>query len=239
MTSLAMPALARPRASHAPRETCAQHRKASGGLSAAKERELAVRILAGDASARDELVLGNLRLARFFALKYARYSTHDLDLDDLQQTGAEGLVVAANRFDPGTHGTRFSTYAAYWIRQRLWVAVVNTGELVRIPSHVHLQRQAAGHRNRIRQHACRRADEAIMQGPLEDLLEDEDRDRLRRRVARLRPSDQELLFWYIAGPPYGPQSPSQKIQRSRVFAARKLLARLRAELNRQEGSTNV
>ncbi|MEM7813415.1 MAG: sigma-70 family RNA polymerase sigma factor [Candidatus Aenigmatarchaeota archaeon] len=64
-------------------------------------------------SARNELVLGYLKLA----LKCAKHYAGDSDLEDMFQVCVEGLLRAATAFD-GSKGCKFMTYAVYWIQQR-------------------------------------------------------------------------------------------------------------------------
>src|SRR5262249_28639831 len=92
-------------------------------LSADPENDLAYRIEAGDAQARDHLVRANLRLVVNIARGYARGS---LSLDDLIAEGNLGLLRAAEAFDASMN-TRFSTYASYWIKQSIKRAIINTG----------------------------------------------------------------------------------------------------------------
>jgi RNA polymerase primary sigma factor len=73
---------------------------------------LALRARKGDLSARQKLVKHCLAFVVAFALKQRRGS---LRLDDLIQEGNLGLMRAAEKFDPHA-GTRFVTYAAWWIR---------------------------------------------------------------------------------------------------------------------------
>jgi RNA polymerase sigma factor (sigma-70 family) len=80
------------------------------------ERALAMRARAGDAAARDELVRRHLPLVVTFARKQARGA---LPLDELVQEGNLGLLRAIEKFDPAA-GTRFATYALWWIRAYVW-----------------------------------------------------------------------------------------------------------------------
>lgn len=63
-----------------------------------------------------------------------RYAGRGVPMADLVQEGTLGLAKAVDRFDH-TKGTRFSTYAAFWIRQSLLNAL-NTARMVRRPAHV-------------------------------------------------------------------------------------------------------
>jgi RNA polymerase primary sigma factor len=56
-------------------------------------------------------------------------------MDDLVGEGHLGLLRAAQEFDP-RFGTRFSTYAAYWIRQALRQALMDTAPTIRLPAHM-------------------------------------------------------------------------------------------------------
>src|SRR5262249_21981608 len=96
------------------------------------ERELAYRIEAGDAEARDQLVRANLRLVVNLARGYVGKG---LDLADLIAEGNLGLMRAAEAFDP-TMGTRFSTYASYWIKQSMKRALINTAKIIRLPAYI-------------------------------------------------------------------------------------------------------
>lgn len=76
------------------------------------EHEIAVRAATGDHAALQKLIEANLRFVVAVALQYRRYG---LRLADLVAEGNLGLMVAARKFDP-ERGTRFVTYAGYWIR---------------------------------------------------------------------------------------------------------------------------
>jgi len=79
-----------------------------------REQEHAVALCArrGDARAAQTLVRHNLSLVMLVARRQQRGG---LRLDDLVQEGNLGLLRAAEKFDPQA-GTRFSTYAVWWIR---------------------------------------------------------------------------------------------------------------------------
>jgi RNA polymerase primary sigma factor len=101
-------------------------------LDAAEEQALAYRIGEGDAAARDHLVRANLRLVVNIARSYAHKG---LEVADLIAEGNLGLLRAAEAFDPSM-GTRFSTYACYWIKQSMKRAIVNTGKAIRVPAYM-------------------------------------------------------------------------------------------------------
>lgn len=106
-------------------------------LTADQERDLATRARAGDAEARAQLVEANLLLAAKWAMKawYGRPKAEGMDLADFIQHANLGLLAAVEKFDPG-RGARFSTYATYYIRQRIGRGVTNEGLTVRLPAHV-------------------------------------------------------------------------------------------------------
>lgn len=98
-----------------------------GGL-VHRGREASARVKAGIGTADDEataragvdarhvLIESNLRLVVSIARRYPQHTL--VDLSDLIQAGNQGLLVAAERFDPD-RGFRFSTYATTWIRSRI------------------------------------------------------------------------------------------------------------------------
>jgi len=81
-------------------------------LSRDEEHALAVRARQGDVRARQKLVHHNLA---FVAIVVRRQRHRTARLDDLIQEGNIGLMRAVEKFDPRV-GTRFSTYAVWWIR---------------------------------------------------------------------------------------------------------------------------
>lgn len=101
-------------------------------LTSADEQELAVAIGEGSAEARDRMVRANLRLV----VNIARgYTGKGLGLQDLIEEGNLGLLRAVEGFDPAM-GTRFSTYASYWIKQSIKRALINSAKTIRIPAYM-------------------------------------------------------------------------------------------------------
>jgi RNA polymerase primary sigma factor len=123
-------------AGHSSHSDCLQVylREIQGGvlLSAAEERLLAEAIATGDTDARARMIQANLRLV----VKIARdYVGRGMGLDDLIGEGNLGLIRAAQEFEP-RFGTRFSTYASYWIKQAIRHALINTTSTIRLPAHM-------------------------------------------------------------------------------------------------------
>ena len=115
-----------------PLETYLREINETSLLSAADEHDLAVSIGAGDVMARDRMVRANLRLV----VNIARgYTGKGLGLQDLIEEGNLGLLRAVEGFDPAV-GTRFSTYASYWIKQSIKRALINTAKTIRIPAYM-------------------------------------------------------------------------------------------------------
>src|SRR5919108_6002565 len=81
-------------------------------LAREEEHALALRARLGDAPAQQKLVRHNLAFVIAFARRQRRGGVR---LDDLVQEGNMGLLRAVEKFDPHA-GTRFLTYAGWWIR---------------------------------------------------------------------------------------------------------------------------
>jgi RNA polymerase primary sigma factor len=100
-------------------------------LSRREEGALSARISEGDEAAWEELVQCNLRLV----VSVARgYLGRGLEFTDLIQEGNLGLMRAARSFD-AAFGTKFSTYATWWIKQSISRAISNKASAIRVPIH--------------------------------------------------------------------------------------------------------
>jgi RNA polymerase primary sigma factor len=102
-------------------------------LTAEEEQEMARRIRdEGDPQAREEMIEANLRLV----VKISRqYSCQGMSAEDLAAEGNLGLIRAVEEFDPD-RGLRFSTYAAWWIKQAIRRAMIYRGTAIRLPEYL-------------------------------------------------------------------------------------------------------
>lgn len=98
-------------------------------LTIKEEEDLALKIKKGDLDATQKLIKSNLR----FVVSVAKqYQSQGLSLSDLINEGNIGLIKAAHKFDQ-TKGFKFITYAVWWIRQTIMMALVEKVRMVRIP----------------------------------------------------------------------------------------------------------
>lgn len=106
-----------------------------------------------DPQAREKLVRSNLRLVVNIAKKF---SNRGMGLGDLIEEGNLGLIKAVDYFDPD-RGTRFSTYAAWWIKQSIKLALLMNIRPVHIPTYmVALINQWRHISNELENKLCRR-----------------------------------------------------------------------------------
>jgi len=101
-------------------------------ISVDEEKRLARKIQKGDDEARGKMIQANLRLVVKIAQDYSGYG---LPLVDLISEGNIGLMKAVERYDP-ERGTKFSTYAAWWIKQGIKRALANQSKTIRLPVHL-------------------------------------------------------------------------------------------------------
>ena len=98
-----------------------------------QEKQLATCILEeNDPQARDRMVRSNLRLVVSIAKKF---SGRAMTFSDLIEEGNLGLLRAVDTFDP-EHGVRFSTYAAWWIKQSIKRALLMNAQPIHIPTYM-------------------------------------------------------------------------------------------------------
>ncbi len=95
------------------------------------EEEIAVtrRVKKGDEQARKNMIRANLRLVINIAKRYMYLGIPFLDLIE---EGNLGLMKAVDKFEP-KKGYRFSTYAAWWIKQSIMRSIVEQGKMIRVP----------------------------------------------------------------------------------------------------------
>jgi RNA polymerase primary sigma factor len=98
-------------------------------LTAEQEVTLSKRARKGDDKARKAMIRANLRLVINIAKRYIHLGT---PLLDLIEEGNLGLMKAVDKFNP-RKGFRFSTYAAWWIRQGIIRAIGQQGKVIRLP----------------------------------------------------------------------------------------------------------
>jgi RNA polymerase primary sigma factor len=101
-------------------------------LTADEEVDLAIRMEAGDSSAKKRLCEANLRLVVSIA---KRYVGRGMLVLDLIQEGNFGLIKAVDKFD-WRKGYKFSTYATWWIRQAITRSIADQARTIRIPVHM-------------------------------------------------------------------------------------------------------
>src|SRR4030042_5864946 len=98
-------------------------------LTAEEEITLSRKIKKGDERSRMAMIRANLRLVINIAKRYMYLGIPFLDLIE---EGNLGLMKAVDKFDP-RKGYRFSTYAAWWIKQGITRSISEQGKMIRVP----------------------------------------------------------------------------------------------------------
>lgn len=100
-------------------------------LTKEQEQVLAKAVKKGCRDSLHELIESNLS----FVVKVAsEYRNLGLPFEDLLNEGNLGLIEAAHRYD-ASKGTKFITYAIWWIRKSILKALSEHSNLVRVPTY--------------------------------------------------------------------------------------------------------
>lgn len=102
-------------------------------LSEEEEKSLFLSFANGNIAAKNKIIEANLKLVISIAKLYK--NTVSFSLLDLIQEGNIGLSIAVDKYDP-SRGVRFSTCAAWYIKQAISRAVENKNKSIRVPSYV-------------------------------------------------------------------------------------------------------
>ncbi|HPB18339.1 MAG TPA: RNA polymerase sigma factor RpoD/SigA [Candidatus Cloacimonas sp.] len=112
-------------------------------LSRKEEHDLAIKAKNGDIEAMNKLIQANLK----FVVKIAsRYQNRGLSLSELISEGNIGLIKAIEKFDPDKD-IKLISYAIWWIKQRMMLAVSEKSSLIRVP----MGKSSAAHRVKVTQ----------------------------------------------------------------------------------------
>ncbi|MGR9253038.1 sigma-70 family RNA polymerase sigma factor [Rhizobium leguminosarum] len=103
--------------------------------------DIELRVLDRASEARARLIKTNIFLVA--KLAFAQRFRSRMDPEDLVQLGLIGLIRACEKFDPNW-GTKFSTYAVWWIRQAMGRGIADQSTTIRIP--VHMRERVAKYR---------------------------------------------------------------------------------------------
>lgn len=97
-----------------------------------KDEELSLleRLNDGDNSAKDELIIRNLRFVISVAKKY---QTNNVNLEDLVNEGNIGLIIATQKYDVNS-GFKFISYAVWWVRKYIIEYLNNDAKMIRLPN---------------------------------------------------------------------------------------------------------
>lgn len=104
-------------------------------LTSDQQTELFKKLKKGDESAREELILGNLKLVLKIVNGFINYLDHK---QDLIAEGNTGLMEAVDRFD-NKRGNKFSTYATFWIRQKILAYLNQKVDPIRLPTFLNIR----------------------------------------------------------------------------------------------------
>lgn len=113
----------------------AQERLDAGSELRRTERRGLEHVVREGNEARERMLLSNIGLVGKTARTFVHRAGHGMQFDDLMQAGILGLMRAVDKFDC-SQGTKFSTYATWWIKQSITRAIDDESRMIRLPVHV-------------------------------------------------------------------------------------------------------
>jgi RNA polymerase primary sigma factor len=145
-------------------------------------------INSGDKKVKDEIVESNTRLVRSWAKKIKNsYSTFNLELEDLCQTGVIGLMKAADKYQ-WRKGFKFSTYSRWWIKQAITRTIGNQG---RKDDTISLDKPLSGDEED--NPLIDFTEDKKINSPLVEVEEENIREKLRESLLSLSPRERKIL----------------------------------------------
>lgn len=94
-----------------------------------------LKVIKSDLALRNQLATMNSKLVVFVISKFYTKPRHKKLYEDILQEGHLGLLSAIDGYKPEL-GYKFSTYAAWWIRQRISLFLLNKEPTITIPPHI-------------------------------------------------------------------------------------------------------
>ena len=214
-------------------------------LTKADERALAIRIQAGDCAALNSLVQANLKVVVTLANKFVGMG---LSIDDLIQEGNAVLIEAAHKFK-ADKDVKFITYAQFWIRKRLNLALCEIGRSVRIPVNqeydIYKRKMAGESINMtnvrldmpIGEDGSNTLGDLLLKTDFVDPFEtDESAQKLAKLMAKLKDSDRQIveLFYGLVGDGLSTKEIAEVVGKSAVEVNRALKV-ARFQMRREAG----
>lgn len=214
-------------------------------LSKVEEHSLAIRIQAGDEIALNQLVQANLKFVVTLANKFVGMG---LPIDDLIQEGNLGLIEAARKFT-AEKDVKFITYAQFWIRKRLNLALCEHGRIVRLPVNQEYEiykRKMQGEDvnlstvridKPIGEDGDNTIGDILLRTEFADPFEGEDTNRvLTRLLSKLKPTEREIveLFYGLVGDGLSTKEISEQVGKTPAEVNRALKV-ARAKMRKEVG----
>jgi RNA polymerase sigma factor (sigma-70 family) len=164
----------------------------------ADEQALVARAGRGDREAIDRLISSNLAFVVGMAKEHRG---RGVPFEDLIAEGCVGLLKAIRRYRPES-GTRFMTYASFWVRKEILAAVVEQPHPVHVPRYARDHGTFASRPVRLDAGPGGTAESPLsgllrdeLPGPAETAIAREHRARVRRHLLTLPPREQAVLAW--------------------------------------------